>query len=190
MPLRFAVPAASCTLFRMRGSPLTHFVHVRVLLVIAFAGGVYGTRVVAQEPTTQTQSNPTTQPASSHTDAATKAEATNASDGDTLVRLGAGDLVEVSVYDVPELNTKARVASNGDLYLPLVSYVHVSGLTPEEAQALIEKRLADGGFVKNPHVSLSVDQKGSLGASALGQVSKPGVYPVVGPMRLFDLISV
>ena len=190
MLLRFAVPAASWIVFCMRGSSLIQHKRCVAVFVMALLGGMYGTRLVAQQPATQTQSNPTTQQAPPSTGEATKTEATDASGGDTLVRLGAGDLVEVGVYDVPELNTKARVASNGDLYLPLISYVHVSGLTPEEAQALIEKRLADGGFVKNPHVSLSVDQKGSLGASALGQVSKPGVYPVVGPMRLFDLISV
>lgn len=97
--------------------------------------------------------------------------------------------MQVGVYDVPELNTKARVADNGDIYLPLVSYVHVSGDTVEQAQTLIEKRLADGGFVKNPHVALTVEQKGSLGASALGQVAHPGVYPVTPTTKLFDLIS-
>lgn len=104
-------------------------------------------------------------------------------------RLGVGDMVEVSVYEVPELATKARIGDNGDLYLPLIGYVPIAGLSVEEAQALIEKRLADGGFVKNPHVELLRDQQGAQGVSVLGQIAKPGVYPVLGPMRLFDLIS-
>src|SRR6202007_1129313 len=61
----------------------------------------------------------------------------------TSVRLGPGDLIELSVYNVPELSTKARVGNNGDVYLPLIDYVHVGDLTVEEAQELIEKRLAD-----------------------------------------------
>jgi polysaccharide export outer membrane protein len=104
-------------------------------------------------------------------------------------KLGAGDLLEVSVYNVPELTTKSRLGTNGDVYLPLVDYVHIAGLTVEEAQALIEKRLSDGGFVKNPHVTLNVDQSASQGVSLLGEVSRPGVYPVVGEPRLFDVIS-
>ena len=109
--------------------------------------------------------------------------------GDSAVRLGNGDLIEVNVYNVPELNTKTRVSSAGDVYLPLVDYVHVGGLTINEAEVVIEKRLDQGGFVKNPHVQLSVDEYISGGAAVLGEVMKPGVYPVMGEQRLFDLIS-
>ena len=107
----------------------------------------------------------------------------------SALRLEAGDLVEVGVYNVPELTTKARVSSKGEIYLPLIDYVHVADLTAEEAEGLIQKRLADGGFVKNPHVTLFVDQYASQGASVLGEVAKPGVYPVPGQQRLFDVIS-
>ena len=110
-------------------------------------------------------------------------------DSSSDLRLGAGDLLEVSVYNVPELGTKSRVGNNGDIYLPLIDYVHLAGLTVEEAQALIEKRLADGGFVKNPHVTLFVNEYTSQGANVLGEVAKPGVYPVLGEPRLVDLIS-
>ena len=108
---------------------------------------------------------------------------------DSSLRLGVGDLVEISVYNVPELAAKVRVSSSGDVYLPLIDYVHLAGLTTEEAQTLVEKRLSDGGFVKNPHVAVFVDEYASQGASVLGEVSKPGVYPVLGEQRLFDLIS-
>jgi polysaccharide biosynthesis/export protein len=108
---------------------------------------------------------------------------------DNTLRFGTGDLLEMSVYNVPELATKARVSTSGDVYLPLIDYVHVSGLTTEEAQALIEKRYADGGFLKEPHIALFVDEYASQGASVLGEVTKPAVYPVIGQERLFDLIS-
>jgi polysaccharide biosynthesis/export protein len=107
----------------------------------------------------------------------------------SLLRLEAGDLVEVNVYNVPELTTKARVSSEGEIYLPLIDSVHVAGLSAEEAEGLVQKRLSDGGFVKNPHVSLFVDQYASQGSSVLGEVFRPGVYPVLGELRLFDLIS-
>ncbi|HEX4424608.1 MAG TPA: polysaccharide biosynthesis/export family protein, partial [Terriglobales bacterium] len=105
------------------------------------------------------------------------------------LRLGTGDLVEVSVYNVPELSTKARVSGAGDIYLPLIDYVRVGGLSADQAQALIQQRLSDGGFVKNPHVSVFVQEYASQGASVLGEVARPGVYPVLGQQRLFDVIS-
>src|SRR5437667_1570150 len=108
---------------------------------------------------------------------------------DSSLRLGTGDLLEFSVYNVPELSTKTRVGNNGDIYLPLIDYVHVAGLTIEEAQAIIEKRLSDGGFLNNPHVTLFIDEYASQGASVLGEVGHPGVYPVLGDRHLFDLIS-
>lgn len=107
----------------------------------------------------------------------------------STLRLGVGDLIEMNVYNVPDLTTKTRVGSNGSVYLPLVDYIHVEGLTLEEAQEIIEKRYADGGFLKDPHVTIFVDEYASQGASVLGEVSKPGVYPVLGQQRLFDLIS-
>ena len=120
---------------------------------------------------------------------AAKADPIPRSSGDSTIRLGTGDLIEVSVYNVPELNTKTRVGGGGDVYLPLIDYVHVEGLTIAEAATVIEKRLDQGGFVKNPHVQLSVDEYTSEGASLLGEISKPGVYPVLGEQRLFSLIS-
>jgi polysaccharide biosynthesis/export protein len=111
------------------------------------------------------------------------------SGGDTALRLGTGDLIEVSVYSVPELNTKTRVSADGDISLPLVNSVHVGGLTINEAETVIEKRLDQGGFVKNPHVQLFVHEYTSQGVSVLGEVSKPGVYPALGDQKLFDLIS-
>jgi len=114
----------------------------------------------------------------------------NAPEADsTILQLSPGDLVEVSVYGVPELATKTRITNTGDVYLPLVDYVHVADLNLDEAQTLIEKRLSDGGFVRNPHVTIFVDESASQGATVLGEVTRPGVYPVLGERRLFDVIS-
>lgn len=106
-----------------------------------------------------------------------------------MLRLGPGDLLEINVYNVPELSTKARVGNSGDIYLPLIDYVHVGDLTVEEAQAVIQKRLEDGGFVRSAHVTLMVDESASNGVTILGEVSRPGIYPAVGDRRLYDFIS-
>ncbi len=120
-----------------------------------------------------------------------KGDKSAADDGadNSLVKLGSGDLVEVSVYNVPELSTKARVSNSGDVYLPLIDYVHVGDLTIEEAQTLIAKRLSDGGFVRSPHVTIFVDESSSQGVTVLGEVSKPGIYPNLGDHKLYEIVS-
>jgi polysaccharide export outer membrane protein len=125
-----------------------------------------------------------TSPAGSSTDSVA-----SASENSSLMKLGPGDLLEVSIYNVPELATKARVGTSGDIYLPLIDYVHVGDLTVEEAQTLIEKRFENGGFVRSPHVTIFLDESASQGVTILGEVSKPGIYPAVGDRKLYDMIS-
>ena len=115
-------------------------------------------------------------------------ETTNAADQGT-VKLGPGDLVELNVYNVPELTTKARVSSSGDVYLPLIDYVHIGGLTLEEAQTVVEKRLDEGGFVRSPHVTIFVDEANSQGVTVLGEVGKAGIYADPPDRKLYEVIS-
>jgi polysaccharide export outer membrane protein len=105
------------------------------------------------------------------------------------IKLGIGDLIEVSVFGVPDLMTKTRISGAGDIYLPLIDYVHVADLTTDEAQELIQKRLEDGGYVRSPHVSIFIDESASQAIIMAGEVGHPGPYPAVGERRLFDLIS-
>lgn len=104
--------------------------------------------------------------------------------------LGPADLLDISVYGVPELSQKARINNSGDVYLPLIDYVHLGGLTLEEAQSVIEKRLSDGGFVNNPHVILLVSESASSSVTLMGEVARPGPYNVAGERHILDLISV
>jgi polysaccharide export outer membrane protein len=140
--------------------------------------------VAAQEPATSRLNH-----ASDLGQTVAPEEATKATGAQASLRLSPGDLVELSVYNVPELATRARVSNRGDIYLPLIDYVHVAGLTAEETQAVIQQKLSNGGFVKNPHATVFVETYVSQGASLLGEVGRPGIYPVVGQQRLFDVIS-
>jgi polysaccharide biosynthesis/export protein len=168
------------------------FSHVRYAALLVILLAPLSLPTVAQDPSNPHVVAPvekSTLSTATQPDRTTQAEQDLARSG-SLLRLEAGDLVEVNVYNVPELTTKARISSAGEVYLPLIESVHVAGLTAEEAEGLIQKRLSDGGFVKSPHVTLFVDQFASQGASVLGEVSRPGVYPVLGEQRLFDLVSV
>jgi polysaccharide export outer membrane protein len=72
--------------------------------------------------------------------------------------IGAGDLVEMSVFDTPELSGKLRVSNTGDVILPLVGTIHLQGLTAGEAQTLIRQKFIAGGFLKDPQVTVFVSE--------------------------------
>jgi polysaccharide biosynthesis/export protein len=187
------------------------FVRCRAFLILLVTFLTVVSGVVAQQPGNGTQPEPSgtpmalpsalppgepvSQAATSASGAASPAPskasitATDSPDQSALVKLGPGDLLEVNVYNVPELASKVRVSNSGDVYLPLIDYVHVDGLTQEEGQALIEKRLSDGGFVRNPHVTIFVDEAASQGVTVIGEVGKPGIYPDVADHKLYEVIS-
>ena len=103
--------------------------------------------------------------------------------------IGAGDLVEMSVFDTPELSGKLRVSNTGDVILPLVGTVHVQGLTAGEAQSLIQQKFIGGGFLKDPQVTVFIAEYATHNVSVVGEVHKPGVYPAFGAHRLLDYLS-
>jgi polysaccharide biosynthesis/export protein len=105
------------------------------------------------------------------------------------IRIGPGDELDITVFGFPELSQHLRVSNSGDVSLPLTGTVHLAGLSSDEAEALVEKRLADGHFVNNPHVSVYVKEYTAEGISLIGEVGHPGVYPAVGAHRLMDLIQ-
>jgi polysaccharide biosynthesis/export protein len=148
--------------------------------------------VVGTLPAAQSLSEAATPQSSASGERANPAMSESQKSGDrgaSQVRLGPGDLIELSVYNVPELSTKARVGNSGDVYLPLIDYVQVADLTVDEAQATIAKRLEDGGFVRNAHVTIFVDESSSQGVTILGEIAKPGIYPALADRRLYDFIS-
>jgi polysaccharide export outer membrane protein len=103
--------------------------------------------------------------------------------------IGAGDLIEMSIFDTPELSGKLRVSNTGDVILPLVGTVHLQDLKAEEAQDLIRQKFIDGGFLKNPQVTLFISEYASGNVSVVGEVHKPGVYPAFGAHRLLEYLS-
>ena len=103
--------------------------------------------------------------------------------------IGAGDLVEMSVFDTPELSGKLRVSNTGDVILPLVGTVHLQGLTAGDAQTLIRQKFISGAFLKDPQVTVFISEYATQNVSVVGEVHKPGVYPAFGTHRLLDYLS-
>jgi polysaccharide export outer membrane protein len=92
--------------------------------------------------------------------------------------LGVGDIVKISVYQNPDLATEARVSEIGQINFPLIGVVSVGGLTVSLAEKRIEKMLRDGGFVLKPQVTIQTVAIRSSQISILGQVAKPGRFPI------------
>jgi len=99
-----------------------------------------------------------------------------------------GDVLDVSVYGAPDLSQKSAVNSAGDIYMPLINYVHVAGMHAEEAQAAVEQAYFKKGIIKLPHVGIVIATYSS-GVVLMGEVGRPGIYPIVGSGRLFDILA-
>ena len=108
----------------------------------------------------------------------------------TEYRLGAGDVVRIAVFQNPELTLETRVTEAGVISYPLLGVVRVGGLSVTEAEKRLADGLRNGNFVKSPQVTLVVLQVRGNQASVLGQVNRPGRYPIeVADMRLTDILA-
>jgi polysaccharide export outer membrane protein len=102
--------------------------------------------------------------------------------------LGAGDLLQVTVFESEELNAKVRVSSRGHITLPLLGQVEVKGLSAREAEVRIET-LYKKRYIKDPHVSVFVQEHFSQRITLIGQFKNPGTYDYLSKMRLIDVMA-
>jgi len=106
------------------------------------------------------------------------------------VTLGPGDLIDVSVFDTPELTQRTRVNSDGKISLALIGEIPVRGMSPNALQQLVASKLVEGRFLKDPQVSIFVSEYAGQMAYVTGEVMRPGAYPLLRSHRLLDLIAV
>jgi polysaccharide biosynthesis/export protein len=104
-------------------------------------------------------------------------------------RLGAGDLLKIAVFDHDELSVDARISQTGNITFPLVGQVPVAGLSTRDAELLLAQHLTDGGFVKQPQVSVLVSEYQSQKVSVMGQVTKAGQYPLDASKKVLDVLA-
>ena len=114
---------------------------------------------------------------------------TMAADTAPAIRIGPGDLLTIQVFETPELSGTARVGQDGSANLPVLGSVHVAGMSASDASRAVEQELKSRGLLLDPHVSIFVTEYASQGASIIGEVRAPGVYPTLGTRRLLDMIS-
>jgi polysaccharide biosynthesis/export protein len=102
--------------------------------------------------------------------------------------IGGGDLLQVSVYG-SDFDKQVRVTDGGDISLPLLGTVKIAGLSVPEAEKVVARQLSRGGYFNDPQVSIFDREYATQGISVLGEVQKPGIYPLPGARTLFDAIS-
>jgi polysaccharide biosynthesis/export protein len=102
--------------------------------------------------------------------------------------ISSGDVLDISVFGAPDLSQKAAVNNAGDVYMPLINYVHVAGMHAEDAQGAIEQAYLKNGVLKFPHVNIVITSYSS-GVILMGEVGRTGIYPIVGAGKLFDILA-
>lgn len=103
-------------------------------------------------------------------------------------RIGPQDVLEISVYQAPDLAKTVQVAESGTVNLPLVGDVRAGGVTARELEHDLKKKYG-GRYLQNPQVSVFVREYNSQRVTVEGAVEKPGVFPYRGRMTLLELIA-
>ncbi|AKJ27907.1 sugar transporter [Caldimonas brevitalea] len=104
--------------------------------------------------------------------------------------IGPGDVVRINVFQSPDLTLETRVNESGSVTYPLLGQVQLGGLTIVQAEKRIAEGLRSGNFVKQPQVSILIVQVRGNQVSVLGQVNRPGRYPLeMANTKLTDLLA-
>jgi len=107
------------------------------------------------------------------------------------LKIGSGDLIEVTMFENPDLSGNFRVDERGDITIPLIGSLHVEGLTAGEAAQMIEKRYVEAEILQpsESHATVFIAEYATQGITVSGEVKAAGVYPALGVRMLNDVIT-
>jgi len=104
--------------------------------------------------------------------------------------VGAGDLLHIEVFDVPELSRDVRVSDTGDISYPLIpDKIQAAGSTTFQLEQKMAQLLIQNGLVSHPQVSVFIKEQQSQPVSVVGAVAKPSVFQIVRPTTLLEIIT-
>jgi polysaccharide biosynthesis/export protein len=175
---------ANFIFMRRMTSPACYFCPLAVLFLFALCGA---TRVQAQAVDAAVNAEQLVAPVTNLRPAPAGQEPQVSSN--STLPLGAGDLLEIVVFDTPELSGKRRVDENGEITLPIGGMISVKGLTAPQVRSAIEERLRSRNILRDPHVDVLVDDVTTQGVTVAGEVKSPGIYPWSGKHTVLDFIS-
>ena len=104
--------------------------------------------------------------------------------------LGPGDVVKIAVYGNPDLTVETRVSDSGMVTFPLIGEVSVGSLTAASAEKKIAALLEKGGFLKKAQVNVLVTVVASQQVSVVGQVNRPGRYPLDSRRSVLEMLAI
>jgi polysaccharide export outer membrane protein len=147
-----------------------------------------GAHALAQAPRTPTRpAAPEAAPAAPQSPAQAQAQSP-APAGESDYQIGPGDILSVTVYGHPDLTQTILVQPDGTFTFPLVGRVKGSDLTPAELEKKLGILLARG-FIRNPQVTVVVQEFRSKTVYVVGEVARPGPYPLSGRTSLLELLA-
>jgi polysaccharide biosynthesis/export protein len=103
--------------------------------------------------------------------------------------IGPGDLIQVDVMDTPEMQQQVRVTDDGSIPLAYIGNIHVGGETPALAAATIQRALVDKKVMRQPQVTVRIQELATQDVSVLGQVRTPGTYPITTPQTILKVLA-
>ena len=108
--------------------------------------------------------------------------------GNGAYKIGPSDVLDISVFQVPELTKSVQVSESGTVNLPLVGEISVAGQSAQEVERDLTARLG-AKYVKNPQVTVYVKEYNSSRVTITGAVSNPGVFPIKGNTSLVQVVA-
>jgi polysaccharide export outer membrane protein len=103
--------------------------------------------------------------------------------------IGPGDLVDINVFDTPEMAQELRVSDAGTVRLQLIGDVKLAGETPAAAAKIVEDALVGKKIMHAPQVIVKVVEYATQDVSILGQVRNPGTYSVTTPQTVLRVVA-
>jgi len=131
--------------------------------------------------------NDQSKPAPASSAAAAQPDANAVKLHDDTYKIGADDVLAINVWKEPDVSRSVPVRSDGKISLPLAGEIQAAGQTPKQLEGDIAKKLAS--YISDPDVTVIVQQVRSQKFNILGQVGKPGSYPLTGPTTILDAIA-
>ena len=103
--------------------------------------------------------------------------------------LGVGDQIAITVFGQPDLSAEVTVGESGGIMVPLIGTLNVLNMSAAQLETMVAKRLKDGGYLQNPGVSVQIRQLRSQLVSVMGEVQRPGRYPIQGKMTVLEALA-
>jgi polysaccharide biosynthesis/export protein len=151
-------------------------------------GPLVAASVTKDRPQSATQSQPSAQLKGPSASKAAETMTASATPGNSAYKVGALDVLDISVYKAPDLSKSVQVADSGTVNLPLIDDVQAVGRTAQEIERDIATRLGSK-YLQKPQVTVFVKEYNSQRVTIEGAVKKPGVYPIRGSSSLLQFIA-